>query len=161
LENRVCLRCNEVFKPRCPNHKFCDECRLIKHKERGRNSSLKFRIARKVKFSKEWFYHKEHHLSSSKCGCHNKWVNKRTFPRNCKCELCGRVNYRLMYHHWGEVKKTPDLTLGIWVCKKCHDYVEIIEHPEHFNTTVANYILLKGTIENADACLRKNVFQMA
>lgn len=51
-------------------------------------------------------------------------VRKRLHPG--KCELCG-ANYdkiKLDYHHWDD--ETPEL--GIWVCYKCHRFVEGIEY---------------------------------
>ena len=47
-------------------------------------------------------------------------LNKRLWPG--KCELC-TVEGRLGYHHWDD--NNP--SLGIWICIRCHQFVEFVE----------------------------------
>lgn len=48
-------------------------------------------------------------------------VDKR--PRPTTCELCGRGDTRLHYHHWDDTKPEQ----GIWVCSHCHRHAESYE----------------------------------
>jgi hypothetical protein len=50
-------------------------------------------------------------------------VIKRSRPHNC--ELCRARKKRFDYHHW---KIDGKNVIGIWVCRKCHGFVEGIEH---------------------------------
>lgn len=49
---------------------------------------------------------------------------KRKRPKDGICELCGREcdkeKKQLSYHHWDD----NNLLKGIWVCYKCHGFVE-------------------------------------
>lgn len=55
-----------------------------------------------------------------------QWIRgeKRDFPLDRHCELCGRQpKKRLHYHHWD----IEDLSQGIWVCGKCHIGIHWLE----------------------------------
>lgn len=64
-------------------------------------------------------------------------LNKRLYTGSC--ELCGRANGRLAYHHWDD----DNYNLGIWVCLPCHCFVEQAEK----GITVENYFNLKKKVE--------------
>lgn len=69
-------------------------------------------------------------------------IQKRSYPQNQICELCGRQVKRLAYHHWDD----KNLMLGIWICWRCHFLVEIFEDGLH-ETILKKYIELKEIIE--------------
>lgn len=57
-------------------------------------------------------------------------LNKRDYPENFKCELCNEIfipspkkKGRLFYHHWDD----SNLSLGIWICFKCHGLAEAVD----------------------------------
>lgn len=64
-------------------------------------------------------------------------VKKRPYPGHC--ELCDKVNIKIMYHHWN--KDRPDI--GMWICQNCHNKAEAIENKEFED----RYINLKRKIE--------------
>ncbi len=47
-------------------------------------------------------------------------THKRHYPFDEKCEVCGRGQRRLGYHHWDD----NDYSKGIWVCIPCHNLAE-------------------------------------
>ncbi len=50
--------------------------------------------------------------------------NKRAYPQDERCELCGRHKpMKLVYHHWTDL----DLSLGMWICRPCHSGVHFLE----------------------------------
>jgi hypothetical protein len=49
--------------------------------------------------------------------------NKRTYPKDCRCEICDKTCKRVVYHHWDD--RNP--SNGIWVCSACHSFVERFE----------------------------------
>ena len=54
-------------------------------------------------------------------GVHGKFkVRKRPKPDNC--ELCDSTS-KLQWHHWDD----NDLSLGLWLCYRCHFFAEGIE----------------------------------
>lgn len=53
-------------------------------------------------------------------------VIKRNYPKDKKCELCQVKGKRLGYHHWGKIKKGKKLK-GIWICRRCHFFISLIE----------------------------------
>lgn len=49
--------------------------------------------------------------------------NKRHYPSDCKCEICGVERIRkLNYHHWDD----SDFSKGIWVCQSCHNVIHYL-----------------------------------
>ena len=75
---------------------------------------------------------------------HIRGLNKRDYPKDNKCELCGRIFSRLSYHHWDN--NIPDL--GIWVCTKpCHWLAETLDSVQ-FEQLKNKYLNLKLIINN-------------
>ncbi len=66
-------------------------------------------------------------------------VKKRQRPNGC--ELCGKENYLLNYHHWNDDK----LYLGMWVCTSCH----VVIHGFESKITKKQYLDLKDKIEKS------------
>lgn len=55
------------------------------------------------------------------------------------CELCGTIAHdgtKLHYHHWSD-----DLNLGIWLCVRCHRFVEMVDDETH-----TKYLALKEQV---------------
>lgn len=69
------------------------------------------------------------------------WTIKRDYPKDNNCELCGRENLLLGYHHWDDEHPHN----GMWVCRSCHMAVEKIEKIPNIKELYEN---LKGKIEN-------------
>lgn len=46
--------------------------------------------------------------------------DKRDYPKDECCELCGRRSKMLGYHHYDD----SDLQKGIWICSWCHGFAE-------------------------------------
>jgi len=68
--------------------------------------------------------------------------NKRDYPKDSKCELCGtKTLKRLSYHHWDD----KDLSKGMWLDFKCHMFAEVVDK---LGIGILNiYYLLKNKIE--------------
>lgn len=75
----------------------------------------------------EW--HRNHILDSSKLNNGKKWIkcNKRNYPLDNACQLCGKTNTKLFYHHWDN----EHLEFGIWICNKCHWITEGLDLPNY------------------------------
>lgn len=69
-------------------------------------------------------------------------LNKRPYPNYC--EICGILKTEhLSYHHWNNEK----LSLGIWVCFKCHGLIEAIDkHGNNLQKMIGRYLKLKETL---------------
>jgi len=65
--------------------------------------------------------------------------NKRVFPEDEGCELCGFKAKRLEYHHWDD----SDLERGVWLCGFCHRFAEWVDRG-----LVPKYLELKSKIES-------------
>lgn len=52
-------------------------------------------------------------------------ANKRPRPDNC--ELCNKEVVHFDWHHWDD----SDLSKGMWLCFRCHQFAEGIEHGAH------------------------------
>jgi len=71
-------------------------------------------------------------------------VSKRQRPE--LCEICHQAPKKWNYHHWDN--RFP--WLGIWVCWRCHQLVELIDKfgPEEVHKMVTAYLSLKeGVME--------------
>jgi hypothetical protein len=70
--------------------------------------------------------------------------NKRSYPLDNKCELCGEITNRLIYHHWNN----EHLEFGLWLCStwKCHWLAENIDS-DNFEQRKNKYLNLKEIIE--------------
>lgn len=82
-------------------------------------------------------------------GQHNKVIyglNKRPYPKDGRCEICGQKSKRLFYHHWND----ENLNMGIWVCFNCHQLAELIDK-NYFSKYGEKYLKTKEYLE-------KNVF---
>lgn len=92
------------------------------HKEERKRENRKYYQTHKEerkKYAK--LYSRKHKLQSGS----KKWhygLNKRDWTGYC--ELCGRENTHLAYHHWDD----KDLNKGIWVCfTPCHQICEQVD----------------------------------
>lgn len=83
-------------------------------------------------------YNKKHSLTTN--GKRYYGLNKR--PRPQICELCGQIVKYLSYHHWDD----NDMSMGVWVCYKCHCICEAIEH-QQFTSISEKYREMKKIIE--------------
>jgi hypothetical protein len=57
---------------------------------------------------------------------HDKpWLygQKRDYPTDGHCELCGRETKHLGYHHYFDY----DISEGIWLCMSCHNFAELAD----------------------------------
>jgi len=52
-------------------------------------------------------------------------VRKRKYTGYC--EMCNIRGRKLAYHHWDDSR----LELGIWVCLRCHTFVELVDKGFH------------------------------
>lgn len=52
-------------------------------------------------------------------------VGKRAHPGTC--EVCGRADRRLAYHHWDDA----NYSLGLWLCGACHNIAEAVDDGLH------------------------------
>jgi len=58
--------------------------------------------------------------------------DKRPYPNDSKCELCGKKCKFLAYHHWDD--ETP--WIGLWVCQSpCHAICEAVDSGIIFHIT--------------------------
>jgi len=64
--------------------------------------------------------------------------DKRSYPPNGQCELCGEKR-RLVYHHWDN----DNFKLGLWLCPHCHILAEKTEK----GITSEKYLQLKAEVE--------------
>ena len=64
-------------------------------------------------------------------------VNKRLYPTDNHCELCGKFAKKLDYHHWDN----HHMENGIWICLPCHRFVARVEKGLH-----TKYMQLKELI---------------
>jgi hypothetical protein len=53
--------------------------------------------------------------------------NKRPYPKDNKCEICGKLHKKLDYHHWNDA----DISKGIWANSRCHQMMELIDKGLH------------------------------
>lgn len=64
---------------------------------------------------------------------------KRDYPEEGKCELCNKSKF-LVYHHYDD----NNLMKGIWLCTKCHRFVESYE--KGYFRYLSKYLTLKTRI---------------
>jgi len=120
VEAKICKRCGKL-KPLTEFYKhkgfkdglscYCKECYSKKHREYYNKNRKKFRD-----------YYRKHIIGENGGKKQISGLNKRDWTGYC--ELCGKSNVRLDYHHWDN--KNP--SKGIWVCFKCHMMVTAYEH---------------------------------
>lgn len=67
-------------------------------------------------------------------------LNKRPYPKDSICELCGKLSKRLGYHHWD----INNPSLGMWICHCCHRAAEGYE-----KGIIARYLNLKKELEDS------------
>lgn len=71
-------------------------------------------------------------------------LSKRPWPKDGKCELCGKIKNRMAYHHWDNSRPS----MGLWLCYNCHNIAEGVE-----NKLEMKYLGLKKEIENIEDML--------
>ena len=142
--------------------KLCRKCRCILNDENlslGNKNSKNYICRECVKIkAKDFFYkhhdrlliemrlrHRKHRLIIDGKAIYDKTeINKREYPKNNDCEICGKTNTRLVYHHWND--KTPNL--GVWICNSCHRIVEFSDD-ERLTIVLNKYHELKTKISMA------------
>jgi hypothetical protein len=119
------------------------------HKEEAKEKSKRWRENHKEyhkKYNKNyWIIKRNTILRSTKINNGKSIVcNKRLYPLDNACELCGKTNKILVYHHWNN----EHLEFGIWVCNSsmCHWLAETIDNPK-FEKLKNKYLNLKQIIE--------------
>ncbi len=124
----ICLHCevplteeNWSIAQRRKRYRICTPCNREKarkwyeeHPERKIAYRLKHR-------EKRLFRDRQTRLSSGTKFWNN--LNKRLYPEDNKCELCGKVRKRLGYHHWDDERPS----LGLWLGIRCHNFAEILD----------------------------------
>lgn len=85
-----------------------------RHPEKSRQMVKEYR-KKHPEVRRKWT---RNHVLSTK----NKQIygNKRPFPEDNSCELCGDEKTRLEYHHYDD----NDLLKGLWLCVRCHIFAE-------------------------------------
>jgi hypothetical protein len=136
------------------------------NKEKQREYSLKYYYDHKEKMNlqnKEYCkthrieirnYRRNHYLHSERIhGKDNQFIiiyNKRLYPLDNKCELCGKIPKKLVYHHWNN----EHLEFGMWVCHdNCHWIGEALDTP-NFENLKNKYLNLKEIIEHTEIIIR-------
>jgi len=67
--------------------------------------------------------------------------NKRLFPSNNKCEICGKdFGLYFSYHHWDD----KDLMKGMWTCKPCNTMADKVEEGLHIKYLESKERILKN-----------------
>jgi hypothetical protein len=135
-------------------HKEQIKLKYIAHREQHKEYNKKYYQTHKEQYKEYYKTHKEkwgtkeylrnHVLTSTKLNNGKKIIcNKRHYPLDNACELCGKTNIRLVYHHWNN----EYLEFGIWVCfKECHWLIEGLELP-NYEQLKNKYLNLKQIIE--------------
>ncbi len=170
----ICVICKNDFKTNKPNQIYCSKKCLKKHlnitrQNKYRNTHplltlicpicnkqfIQSRNDQKCCSKKcnsthynktHKFKYRETRLGTTKNGiCIKITVNKRHYPTNEKCELCGTSRKNLTYHHW-LIKNGK--AYGLWICRgKCHWLVEVID--DNLIKLFRNkYLKLKKKINN-------------
>lgn len=68
-------------------------------------------------------------------------VVKRDYTN--KCEICGKDNCKLDYHHWDN----SNYMKGLWLCRVCHYVAESVDAIDEINSRSQKYIELKKKLE--------------
>jgi len=68
-------------------------------------------------------YSRNHTLTTTVNGKQVRLCGITKRPRPLACELCGHLGF-LTYHHW-KIEGTD--VYGIWICRRCHAFVERYE----------------------------------
>lgn len=108
-----------------------------KHGEEARARHRKLRREHYQRHKTEELSHQRMTNLHTKGGRVISNVKKRPFPNNV-CEICGRQQRRLAYHHWND----SDIAKGIWICCPCHSMAEGIDKGLH-----DVYLFKKNAIE--------------
>jgi hypothetical protein len=138
----ICLYCNKIFiikSNKNRGQKFC--CKSCYNKYYRQHNADKIKK-----------YDRNHTLASSKIDVLQYTnsvgketaitINKRLYPSNNKCEICGEEK-RLLYHHW-ELKDKK--AYGLWCCTKCHWLSEVMDVLELNINGALKYLELKEKI---------------
>ena len=72
-------------------------------------------------------------------------LKKRPYPKDNKCELCGVIKEKKMgYHHWDDNDlQKGKLVKGIWICWKCHQFVNLMEKYPNLPEIYQKYLKIK------------------
>ncbi len=105
-----------------------------------RHKKMRWYICKKCEQEKLKEYYRKHIITTTNENGENIKIKTNKRPRTENCELCGRVNKILVYHHWDD--KNP--RFGMWLCGVCHKVVEIFECRPNI---IEEYVQLKKRIE--------------
>lgn len=116
------------------------------HLEEVAKKQREYRVKNKEKlkayFKKYEETRRKNHRNTSLCTMFNgKMVHirgllKRSYPESKDCELCGKSNLRLKYHHWMDTAfilasprsaTNPLYVPGLWVCQPCDMFCHKLE----------------------------------
>lgn len=137
IKRRNCKNCNRLYqaKWRAKNLHYVQQ-RNREYKRRNPEKYLKWKENAKI--------HARKHCICSSNNKVFKGLNKRPYPEGKGCEICQRQDKHLVYHHWND--NNP--SLGLWICKICHDMCEQID-----KGLDVHYNFLKQFVENTNASL--------
>lgn len=121
-------------------HKGQNKSYFLTHPEKYPEYSKKFRLTH-PEYQKN--YARKNLLGTSKLNNGKPLkCNKRSYPLDNACELCGKMGKQLAYHHWDN--NYPEL--GIWLCTKpCHWLAESLDYTE-FESLKIKYMNFKEII---------------
>lgn len=126
-------RATELLYIGSHRQKYLEKQRKANQKYYSKNKK-RINKNRGTKYRENINYHRETRLSTVNGVVYH--LHKRKYTN--ACELCGKGNRRLLYHHWDE----KDLNKGMWICLHCHYKAEWAEKGGY-----AEYQLLKQRIE--------------
>lgn len=100
-----------------------------------------------LKWGREWQKKNKEYVKQYKTkhvmiinGKYFSGLNKREYKGYC--ELCGKENTHLNYHHWD----SKNLNKGMWVCNfPCHQICEIVD--KGFLHIAQRYLRFKRTLD--------------
>lgn len=108
-KTKKCIQCGKDYIPRYPKIQKCcsKRCRSKYDAKNNQAINRKYRLG-------------QHDGTFS--------TIKRDYPKDNLCEICHNKKL-LVYHHWDNIQHYPNITKGIWICKKCHQIISCFERP--------------------------------
>lgn len=139
----LCPFCNKEFLQKHLSQKYCSEkCRARNWKKSNRERIKNYTINTMLGSTKQDVIDYFNLVNNTNRKDVRIKVQKRLYPTDNKCEICGKEAKRLVYHHW-LIKN--DKAYGLWVCGKCHWVAEVIEQ-KLYDNYAQKYIDLKEKI---------------
>lgn len=130
--NWQCIKCSKTYQQKWYSAHI-DEC-MRRNRARMNNPQ-----ARAMDLERQRNRYKTL-LTTTINGIYKQWFvpNKRSKP--VFCELCGKSNRLLGYHHWDNSK----LDRGLWLCLLCHRFAERVDAGLH-----KTYLQMRDRLEEA------------